>query len=250
MKIKKPLLLPLLVAILAIACSQKPLTPVDVSKLTNTGSDYVILVHGLFNSSRRMDKFEDYFSQQGFQVLNIDYPSNKHPIEILSEDFLKPVVEAIPLQAHQKIHFITHSMGGLVVRYYLSEYDLKNIGQVVMISPPNHGSEWADLLLESTSAQKVAGPAALELRTQENDFFDKLGPIRFNLGIIAGKKSYGKVADKYLPGEDDGMVTVESMKLRGMKDFIILDEHHRGLTKNPEAMAQSYTFIQNSRFQR
>lgn len=248
MKLKKSLLLLIILGSTFIACSHKPLTPDHVSQISNNGNDYIVLIHGLMNSSRRMGKFEAYFSQKGFQVLNIDYPSNKYPIETLSDQYLKPVVEAIPLNPGQKVHFITHSMGGLLLRYYLSTHSFDQVGHVVMISPPNHGSEWADLLLKSKSARKVAGPAAFELRTRDNDFFKKLGPIQFKLGIIAGKKSYGKHADRYLPGEDDGMVTVKSMKLKGMLDFIVLNEHHRGLTWNQEAMLQSYAFIQNSRF--
>lgn len=248
MKIKKLGLVVLFIVLSGSACGWKKLTPTAISQRPNNGNNYIVLLHGLWNSSERMEKFESYFDEKGYQVLNIDYPSTKYPIGVLDAKFLKPAIESIQAKKDQKIHFITHSLGGLVLRHYLTHNVLPQIGQVVMMSPPNHGSQIADLLLKGSIAQKLAGPAAMELRTVNNDFFKKLGPINYNLGIIAGNKSYSSNTDRHLPGVDDGMVTISSMKLKGMKDFVILNEHHRGLTRNQKAMEQSEHFLRTGRF--
>lgn len=248
MKVAKKTVLGFAILVMMVSCGWKKLTPSKISQMTNNGEDYVVLIHGLWNSSNRMDDFEDYFSEKGYQVLNIDYPSTEYPIEELDRKFLQPLVESIPAKENQQIHFITHSLGGLVLRHYLTFNRPLQMGQVVMLSPPNHGSELADLLLKRPLAQKLAGPAAMELRTVDNQFFQKLGPIDYSLGIIAGNKSYTRSTEKYLPGSDDGMVAITSMKLKGMTDFVVLNEHHRGLTRNQEAMQQAEHFLRSGRF--
>jgi len=248
MKNAKRNLVVLFMLLAGVSCGWQKLTPTTISEHPNNGRDYIVMIHGLFNSSERMEDFEDYFAGKGYQVLNIDYPSTKYPIEELDKKFIKPMIDAIPVTESQKIHFITHSLGGLVLRHYLTHNRPPQLGQVIMLSPPNHGSELADLLLKRRLVQRVAGPAAMELRTLDNRFFQKLGPIDYPLGIIAGNKSYTRSTERHLPGMDDGMVAISSMKLKGMKDFIILNEHHRGLTRNLEAMEQANHFLKNSRF--
>lgn len=242
-------LLPVLFTLVAVvSCGWGKLNPDKVSRMSNSGGDYVIMIHGLFNSSSRMDRFEEYFKERGYQVLNIDYPSADYPVEELSQKYLKPIVDSISVAEEQDVHFITHSLGGLVLRHYLTHNNPPGLGRVVMLSPPNHGSELADLFLKRSLARKIAGPATMELRTENNGFFEKLGPIDYNLGIIAGNKSYTRGTDRHLPGADDGMVAIDSMKLEGMTDFIILNEHHRGLTRSIDAMKQAEYFLKNRQF--
>lgn len=233
------------------ACSiQKSWTPESVAAIQNTGRDYVVLLHGLWRDSSNLDEFEAYFTSRGYQVLNLDYPSRRHSIPEIEALFIRPILKAVPLEESQRIHFVTHSMGGIVLRLYFENNSLPQAGRSVMISPPNHGSNWADLLEERESYRSIAGPAAYGLRTKNNRLLESLGPATFDLGIIAGNKSYFNAENDLLPGEDDGMVAVESMKLEGMRDMIILHDHHRGLTRNKQAMQQAEHFIENGRFQR
>lgn len=241
------LLFTLLIAI-GTACSRSVLTPTEVAGIKNSGKDYVILMHGLWNSSSRMEKFEDYFTNKGYQVLNIDYPTTETHIQSLESQYLRPIIESIPFQTGQKVHFVTHSMGGIVLRDYLRKNKLPQLGRIVMISPPNGGSEWANLLIDNSFYRWLAGPAAYDLRTVNNDFLSKLGAVTYELGIIAGDKTYLESFQDVIPGPDDGMVAIESMKLPGMRDLIVIHEHHRGLTWNPEAMKQAWFFIKSGQF--
>lgn len=247
MKHRISVILFILLNIFIASCSTT-LTPEKVSKVKNNGNDYVIMLHGLWNSSSRMEDFEEYFLKKNYQVFNLDYPSTEFQIEKLDTKYLKPIIESVPLHTGQKIHFITHSMGGLLLRHYLTHNELPQLGRVVMISPPNHGSEWADILDNHPVIKSMVGPAANELKTRNNTFLNKLGAVDYHLGIIAGDKSYTDMTEEFLPGADDGMVPVSRMKVRGMKDFIILHDHHRGLTWNPDAMKQAEMFIKTGRF--
>ena len=242
-------LLFILLFAIGTSCSRSVLTPTQVAGIKNSGNDYVVLMHGLWNSSSRMKKFEDYFSNKGYQVLNIDYPTTETPIQSIESRYLGPIINAIPFQTGQKVHFVTHSMGGLVLRDYLRKNQLPQLGRIVMISPPNGGSEWANLLINNAFYRWAAGPAAFDLRTVDNDFLSKLGAVTYELGIIAGNKTYAESFQDVIPGPDDGMVGVESMKLPGMRDLIIIHEHHRGLTWNLEAMNQAWFFIKSGQFQ-
>ena len=231
------------------ACSlQKNISPETVASMENKGTDYIVMIHGLWNRSSRLADFEDYFTTRGYQVLNLNYPSTEGSIEELEKLYLRPVINAIPAKSEQKIHFVTHSMGGILLRQYFKKNTLKQAGKVVMISPPNQGSQWADMLKNHPFYKSIAGPAAYDLRTVDNAFLADLGPADFYLGIIAGDKSYFSGSEDTLPGADDGMVAIENMKLQGMKDMITIHDDHRGLTKNREAIRQTEYFLLNGSF--
>lgn len=244
-----PLFVLMTIPLVIAACSlRKEVTAQSVSTQSNSGSDYVVLLHGLWNKSSRLADFEDYFEGKNYQVLNLDYPSTEYSIEELEEKYLRPVLKAIPLNKGQRVHFVTHSMGGILLRQFFRENEFDPAGRVVMISPPNQGSQWADRLKESDFYRSMAGPAAFDLRTRNNNFLKNLGPANFYLGVIGGNKSYFEGSEDTLPGANDGMVTIESMKLDGMKDMVIIHEHHRGLTENQEAMEQAEYFIIHGKF--
>jgi hypothetical protein len=119
-----------------------------------------------------------------------------------------------------------------------------------MISPPNQGSELVDLLKDQTVLERIYGPAAAQLSLEEGSLVQNLGPVDFELGIIAGSKSFNPLYSAFLPGVDDGVVTVESMKIQGMKDFIILPQTHVFIMKNENTIAQVIHFLEHGVFSR
>lgn len=194
---------------------------------------------------------DKHIQKQGYSTLNILYPSRQYSLEELSEFVHQQI------QAHEKtqkistLHFVTHSMGGLIARYYIHKYKPKNIGKVVMLSPPNKGSEIADFLTKNkllSPLYKITfGPAGQQLTTAYKHL-NKEEKIGYPLGIIAGNKSINPLAFLALNGEHDGIVPVERMKIDGMQDFITLPVNHTLMMFNKHVMEQVTQFLSHTQF--
>ena len=149
------------------------------------------------------------------------------------------------------LNFVTHSMGGLITRYYIAKHTPDNLGKVVMLGPPNTGSEFADWLTETKILAPVFaaifGPASAQLTTHY-EHID--GDITYPLGVIAGNVSINPLAPWVLDGfgAHDGIVPVERTKIEGMTDHIVMSATHSFMMFNPKVMQQALNFLQNSAF--
>jgi pimeloyl-ACP methyl ester carboxylesterase len=209
--------------------------------------EYVILLHGLARTSRSMNSLGRYLSRQGFKVLNIDYPSRKYPIQKLAE-YVGNKVKQHHLEMVSKVHLVTHSLGGIVARWYLKDKPLDNLGFVVMLSPPNQGSELVDILKDNFLFQFIMGPAGQQLGTTPTSIPNQLGAVDFPLGVITGNVSINPIFSHFLPGEDDGAVSVERAKVEGMKDFLVVPYSHSFIMNRREVMQQVAYFLGNGHF--
>ena len=149
-----------------------------------------------------------------------------------------------------RVHFVTHSMGGILVRFYLANHRLVNLGRVVMLSPPNQGSETVDKLANMPGFGWLNGPAGQQLGTDENSLPNRLGPADFELGIITGNRSINLILSTMIPGPDDGKVAVERAKLAGMADFLVVPHSHPFIMKKPLVIEQTQFFLEHGRFRR
>lgn len=215
-----------------------------------TDNEAVVLVHGIGRTNASMRKVEEFLRPRGYQVWNFNYPSTKHTIFELSTQYLHPFIQECCQRAEQPVHFVTHSMGGLLVRAYLHKHPLPRAGRVVMLAPPNQGSEVADWLKEFPMYHWFLGPAGQELGTGADSLAARLGPIRFELGVIAGDRSINLINSIRLPGADDGKVTVERTKVAGMKDFWLVHDNHTFMMRNAEVLRQIEHFLQRGQFRR
>jgi hypothetical protein len=236
----------IIVALFFLACSLAyPFFSLQIGK---EKSDCVILLHGLGRTSRSMKKLEKSLSLQGYNVINLNYPSTKHPIEFLSEEILSKAIEQCQKRFPPRIHFVTHSLGGIIVRYYLNHHELSNLGRVVMLSPPNQGSELVDRLKKSFIYRKINGPAGQQLGTDKDSLPLNLGPVNFELGVITGNRSFNLLSSMIIPGPDDGSVSVERAKVAGMKDYIVLPHSHTFIAKSKDAIEQVIYFLKHGIF--
>ena len=190
-------------------------------------ADCVVLLHGLARTSRSMDTMRDALVDDGFEVINVDYPSRDHQIEELATIAVNSGISACrDIEGLENIHFVTHSLGGILVRQYLAGDEIPELGRVVMLGPPNQGSVAVDKLGDVPGFDWMNGPAGRQLGTGENSVPLALGSADFDLGIIAGKRSIDPVTSAVLKNPDDGRVTVDETKLDGMNDFVIVDHSH------------------------
>ena len=208
--------------------------------------EYVILLHGLARSERSLRKLALALEKRGYRCINYSYPSTKHDIATLAE---VAVAEALSLCGDAtKIHFVTHSMGGILVRQYLSQHHIDNLARVVMLGPPNRGSEVVDRLQNMPGFKLINGPAGIQLGTEAMSIPNRLGNAHFELGIIAGTRSINVILSTMLPGPNDGKVSVERTKLEGMKDHIILPVTHPLMMNNALVIEQTVHFLKHGVF--
>ncbi len=211
-----------------------------------TAKEFVILLHGLARSSRSMHKLADALNEAGFCVINYNYPSTKHTIEYLAD---KAIPDALSqCSKGSKIHFVTHSMGGILLRQYLSKHKIDNLGRVVMLGPPNKGSQVVDKLSNMPGFKFFNGPAGMQLGTQRLSLPNRLGPADFELGIIAGTRSINLLLSMILPGVNDGKVTVENTKLEGMSAHLVFPVTHPFMMNNKAVISQVIYFLKHGRF--
>ncbi|WP_412972897.1 esterase/lipase family protein [Glaciecola sp. MF2-115] len=211
-----------------------------------TKKQTVILLHGLARKATSMNKLETALKEQGFTAVNVDYPSTKHDIESLAESSIGDAIDKV--ERGSTINFVTHSMGGILVRQYLRRHKIENLGRVVMLGPPNSGSEVVDILKNMPGFKAVNGPAGIQLSAKEHGLPNQLGPANFELGVIAGSRSINLVLSTMLPMPNDGKVSVESTKLEGMTDHVTLPVTHTFMMRNPSVIEQVITFIQQGKF--
>lgn len=214
----------------------------------NKAHECVILLHGLARSDSSFSTLASNLSAHGYATINYGYPSTDHTVEKLAQDAISDALSQCPEQS--QIHFVTHSMGGILVRQYLSVNTIDDIGRVVMLGPPNKGSQVVDNLKDVPGFKMINGPAGMQLGTGEASAPNQLGPANFEVGIIAGTRSINLILSTMLPGKNDGKVSVENTKLDGMVDHISLPVTHPFMMKNKKVMSQVLHFLRFGTFQR
>jgi pimeloyl-ACP methyl ester carboxylesterase len=209
--------------------------------------DVVVLLHGLGRGKSIMTPLKERLDTSGFLTRVVDYRSiGRTPEEIIKD--VSDQLTAFRLDTFATVHFAGHSLGGLLIRAYLDSVKLSNLGRVVLIGSPSKGTPFVDYFRDAWW-MKIAGPAARALGTDANSFPRALHTPYYPVGIIAGKyKTFNN--DDFIPGEDDGVVPVESTKVEGMTDFILVEVSHSSLPRSEEVAEQVREFLRKGRFKR
>lgn len=205
-------------------------------------------MHGLARTSSSMESMAENLVANDFKVANVNYPSRKHPIEVLSALALTAGLDACNETNDESVYVVTHSLGGILIRDYLSRQDVPNLKRIVMLAPPNHGSAVVDHLKDLPGFMWLNGPAGAQLGTDENSVPLKLGAINKDTAVIAGTRTINLYLSTLLENPDDGKVSVASARLEGMCAMLILPVSHPFIMKNQEVIAQTINYLKRGRF--
>ena len=207
--------------------------------------EIIVLLHGLGRSNTSMWLLASRLEDAGYHVQRVGYSSlHKTPDEIL-QDISSQINQCCQKHTHS-VHFVGHSLGGLMVRAYLQNNKVDKLGRVVLLGTPNKGSEAADHFSNSW-VMDILGPTAKALGTDDKSFPNSLKAPYYPVGIIAGEVK-NELNDPVLPGKDDGVVSVEATKIDGMTDFIIIETGHSRMRYDSEVAEQTIEFIKNGVF--
>jgi pimeloyl-ACP methyl ester carboxylesterase len=218
------------------------------NQVKNNMSEWVILMYGLGRFRQSMRGLEQHLKRLGYSTINLAYPSTTKTIETIAETHLARSVQGCEEQRAEKIHFVGHSLGGLIVRQYLQRHSIPEGSRLVMLSPPNQGSELVDLLMKVPLYRWITGPAGQEIGRGPESVVNRLKPVGIDVGVIAGNLSINLVFSAFMDGPDDGMVSVKSTMLPEMRDFIIVPNTHTFIMKDPMVMRQVSHFLKHGRF--
>jgi len=219
-----------------------------VPAVTPLRSQGAVLLHGIGRTHSWMRKLEKTLQRQGFATLNLGYASRKKPLELLATDIDGPITQFAG-EIDGPLHFVGHSMGGLLARVYIAKYRPQRLGRVVMLGTPNGGSEIADLLHDLALYRFYYGPAGQQLTTTLDSALTSLPALDYDVGVIAGSRSIAPIASLFkMPKPNDTMVSVKSSRLDGMADHVVVKASHAGLPYHAKAIEQTIAFLREGRF--
>jgi pimeloyl-ACP methyl ester carboxylesterase len=245
--VRRPLALMLMPLLAGAAAAQ---SPPDLAGSHAPPPACVVLLHGLGRTSLSMLPMAIRLEGAGYVVANINYPSREHPVETLADEALPRGIAQCRQAGASPIHIVTHSMGGILARYYLGANDVPDLGRVVMMGPPNQGSAVADRLRDQAAYRRFNGPAGQQLVTGPDGIAARLGPVEFPLGVLAGNErtAIDSLLSEGIDEPSDGKVTVEEAKVEGMADFRVLPANHTFILSDAETFRQVLHFLREGHF--
>lgn len=206
-----------------------------------------IVLHGLARTSNSMNTITKALKKAGYITLNQSYESTKKKIEELSP-VISEAMDFCKQQNANEIYFVSHSMGGILVRHYFQNKQAENVKAVVMFSPPNHGSEIVDAFKNQSWFKWLNGPAGSQLGTEPTSLPNSLKPINLSVGVLTGNESSDPWFSYLFKGPNDGKVSMESAKLQEMKDFLVVPHGHTFIMNADDVVEQTLYFLKNNKF--
>jgi pimeloyl-ACP methyl ester carboxylesterase len=208
----------------------------------------VIILHGIGMIPLRMGWIERGLKKAGYETHNLSYPSLECTIEECAQ-IAAQKIRARNTGSPGSTHLVTHSMGSLVALELLQQNLLSGVHRAVMIAPPFGGSEVADFLAQNPIYRRAFGPAGQQLTTSHRRTLPFNPPKDVEIGVIAGTSAWEHPF--FLPimkktGAHDGLVSLESTRIPGMKAHITIRMPHSFLLE--KSVPETVHFLHHGRF--
>ncbi len=232
-----------------IGCGKKYFSNQKPS-IKNSRSECVILLHGMGRTYHSMDDMQEAVTEAGYHTVNLDYPSTQKDIVSIAREHLPLALNQCEQFNPTVIHFVTHSLGGIVIRKALLENRPAKLGRVVMLSPPNQGSVVAETLKNWWFYAWLNGPAGQQLSTTPDSVPNQLAQVDYPVGIITGDRHtfFDAWFSHLIPGEDDGKVSVKRAKVDNMSDFLVVHQSHPFIMNSNYVQAEAVHFLNHGIF--
>lgn len=217
-----------------------PPFPWDRPQWHDRGGPPVVLLHGLWRGWRAMQPLARALGNEGFSTLNLPYPSVRLPIARLVGHIRTEVAK---IARDQPVHFITHSLGGILVRSLLTGPVPWETGKIIMLAPPNHGSEIVDWLKKHPPLHQVLGPAGRSLGSDGVARELAALPPEIQAAVIMGNRDSIPIFTRLLEPENDGIVSTGKGRIDGLRGFTVVNADHTFIQSHPEAIRLSLHFL-------
>lgn len=214
----------------------------------DNASECVVVLHGANRSWRAMRTIAKALQAGGYTSVNVDYPSRAGPVDELVPLAVETGLEECRATGASRIHFVTHSLGGILLRYAHEHEPINDLGRVVMLAPPNTGSEIIDKTRGIPGSTMIAGEALMQLGTDAESVPAQLGPVTFELGVIAGTRTINPLLSAMLPNPDDGKVSVARTRVGGMTDFLVVEDSHHFILTDDIVIRNTLLFLRTGAF--
>jgi len=212
-------------------------------------AECVILLHGLARTELSMQRMQRALERSGYFVVNVGYPSRDYKIEVLAPMAIGDGLDQCATNSGTSVvHFVTHSLGGILVRVYLADNTIDNLGRVVMLAPPNQGSVAVDELVQIPGFDWLNGPAGYQLGKGPESVPLSLGVPDFDFSVIAGDRTIDPITSAVLPNPDDGRVSVSDTRLEGMRDFAVVPVSHAMIMQDREVIRLVRNYLAHGSF--
>ena len=233
--------------------------PYNISKFGtfDKNKDVVIVFHGIYGKAKTLNHITDTLEKEGYSGINIQYPTTEDTVEEITEKYIAPNIESIVKTVEEenilrrkqglpeiKINFIVHSMGTGVLRYYLKTHKLNNLGKVVFISPPSHGSQLSDNPI-SDIIKDTLGEAVKQFKTSSDSFVNSLGEPDYQCYVMIGNKSGNFLYSILIPGIDDGMVPFKTSRLNNCNYKVIENATHTSILEDKRTLNEIADYLKN-----
>ena len=233
--------------------------PYNVTKFGSfdKNKDVVIVFHGIYGKAKTLNAITDTLEKEGYSGINIQYPTTEDTVEKITEKYIAPNVESVIKTVEEenvirrkqglpeiKINFIVHSMGTGVLRYYLKTHKLNNLGKVVFISPPSHGSQLSDNPI-SDIIKDTLGDAVKQFKTSSDSFINSLGEPDYQCYVMTGNKSGNFLYSILIPGIDDGMVPFKTSRLNNCNYKVIENATHTSILEDKRTLNEIADYLKN-----